>query len=211
LPLLRSELAARTATRGVDWDWKRLPGPLWWRYLADALTAQRERFGVHDFLRRKAALAGVEGGHPFLDDGPLVDLALRLPPESAFDRDLDRPLLREAMAGIVPDPIRLRPDKSVFNSVFARALDGPDRAPIRRLLADPNAEVNAYVRPERVREHLLDRPPGRTGMRWAWPLWRLAMIECWLRAQANPSFPDEVLAGWDLSAPAITVVASVER
>src|SRR5436190_1623384 len=50
------------------WPWKRADGPRWWGYLVEVLTVGRERLGFHDFLRRKFALGGMVGGHPFLDD-----------------------------------------------------------------------------------------------------------------------------------------------
>lgn len=168
--------------------------PSWWAHLAATLTSRREQAGVHDFLRHKNALAGLEGAHPYLDDLELVELALALPPELSFDPELDRPLLRAASAGLVPDAVRLRRSKSYFDELFRETLSGPDRGALTRLLTAPDAEINAYVRPEVVRERLLGPPhAGGTGG-WAWPLWRLATIECWLRFQTEPSFPDRLAA-----------------
>jgi asparagine synthase (glutamine-hydrolysing) len=193
--------------RGETASWKRTPGPRWFAHLADGLTAARERAGAHDFLRHKNGLAGLEGGHPFLDDRDLVELVLRLPPELSFDARLDRPLLREACASRLPDDVRLRRSKSFFDELFSETLDGPDRPAIARLLTPRDAEVNAYVRPEDVRERVLRTPSrGREGA-WAWALWRLVAVECWLRFQREPSFPEELLAGEDLLPPQFAVEA----
>ena len=128
-------------------------------------------------------MAGVTGGHPFLQDPELIDLVLRVPPELAFDAQLDRPLLRSAMEGLVPDVIRLRPDKSFFTPLFVEAVDGHDRRRIAELLGAKDAASRAYTEPEAVRTMLLEAPPERRGGQWAWALWRLVMLECWLRRE----------------------------
>jgi asparagine synthase (glutamine-hydrolysing) len=194
-PWLRAESARVHVERSGRWAWKLLTGPRWWRHLAYTLTVERERMGVYDFLRRKCALAGIQGAHPFLDDADLVELVLGLPPEAAFDPELDRPLLREAMAGLVPDQVRLGRDKSYFNELFVDSVE-TDRPALERLLTDRAAEVNAYVHPEVVRETLLNAPPRRRGPVWAWAVWRLATAECWLRFQADPAFPGRALENW---------------
>ncbi len=130
------------------------------------------------------ATAGVAGGHPFLQDLELVELVLSLPPELAFDPELDRALLRSSMRGLVPDAIRLRSEKSFFTPLFVEALDGPDRACVVELLDAPDAAIRAYTRPEVVRRVLLEAPPERRGGHWAWAVWRLVMLECWLRGES---------------------------
>jgi asparagine synthase (glutamine-hydrolysing) len=202
---LRTESARLHVVRSDRWGWKRLPGPRWWAHLAHTLTVERERMGVYDFLRRKFGLAGIEGAHPFLDDVELVELVLGLPPELAFDPDVDRPLLRRAMTGLVPDRIRTRRDKSYFNELFVDGISSTDRPALERLLGAPDAEVNAYVRPDVVRERLLDAPPSRRGPAWAWALWRLATAECWLRFQSDPDFPDRALETWGFEEPRYTL------
>ncbi|HZB85543.1 MAG TPA: asparagine synthase-related protein [Gaiellaceae bacterium] len=200
-PWLRAESARLHVETSGRWAWKHLSGPRWWAHLAYTLTIERERIGVYDFLRRKCALAGIEGAHPFLDDVELVEFVLGLPPEPAFDPELDRSLLRDAMTGLVPDRIRLRREKSYFNELFVDCVSRTDRPAIERLLSAPDAEVNAYVRPEIVRGTLLEAPAQRRGPAWAWALWRLATIECWLRFQSDPDFPERALDTWGFEKP----------
>jgi Asparagine synthase len=176
--------------------------PRWWRHLAATLTAAREQAGVHDFLRHKNDLAGLQGSHPYLDTLELVELVLGLPPELAFDPELDRPLLRAASAGLVPDAVRLRRSKSYFDELFETTLAGRDRPALTRLLTAPDAEINAFVRPELVRERLLAPEPSRG---WAWAVWRLATTECWLRFQTEPSFLARLAAREDLAPAEYTV------
>jgi asparagine synthase (glutamine-hydrolysing) len=186
------------------WGWKALDGPRWWAQLADEVMMQRERMGAHDFLRRKISLTGLEGGHPLLDDLDLIELVLCLPPDVSFDAELDRPILRAAMAGLVPDAVRLRVEKSYFNALFDTCLERVDGKVVRELLTSPDAEVAAYVRREAVRSLLIEPPVERRPRSWGWAVWRLVGAECWLRAEADSAFPIRLLETLEASARAGT-------
>ena len=173
---------ASAAARTEPGSTTRLDGPRWWADEADRLTRGRERAGVHDHLRRKLAAAGLEGGHPLLDDLPLVGLVLRLPPALAFDPELDRPLLRRAVRGLLPDEIRLRPTKSYFDSLVVESLSGPERPQLTGLLGSPQAEIRRYVTEARLRD-IVEGPTARERpFDWAWNSWRVASTELWLRS-----------------------------
>jgi asparagine synthase (glutamine-hydrolysing) len=191
----RQLLTPRSATlylEAIDrWSWKQLDGPRWWAFLAHLLTTTGEMVG-YDYFRHRAALAGVESGHPLLDDLDLVELVLRLPPELAFDPALTRPLLRRAVSGLLPDEIRLRREKVDFSVLVVEALTGPDRPLVEELLLGPDTELVAYVVPERIRS-LLATPLDRRHGLWARLVWRLATTESWLRSQADPDFPRDLL------------------
>lgn len=203
-----AESAQTLVETGEKWAWKRASGPRWWASLADVLTAGRERSGSHDFLRRKGALAGLEGAHPFLDDLDLIEFVLRLPPAVSLDPHLDRPLLRDAVRGVIPDAVRLRREKSDFMPLFLECLTGTDRAPILKLLSDPRALVYGFVRRDVVADELLAGPPAwRTGA-WAWALWRLVTAECWLRQQEDRSAPAQMLESWSFEEPRYDVTAA---
>jgi asparagine synthase (glutamine-hydrolysing) len=175
------------------WGWKRLDGPRWWSFMADLLTGVREKLGVGDYLRRRAAMAGLRDRHPLIDVD-LVEFALRLPPTLAVDPVLERPLLRRATAGLIPDSIRLRGQKSYFTALFHDCLAGRDLNLIRELL-DDRAEVGAYVDLDAVGRQLLADPPagGRRDRSWPWSVWRLITAECWLRSQRDGEFVAEAL------------------
>jgi asparagine synthetase B (glutamine-hydrolysing) len=175
-----------------EWAWKKRGGPRWWGYLADLLTSGRERIGVYDLLRQRASLAGLANRHPLLEDIDLVELVLRVPPELAFDPELTRPLARDAVVGLLPDEIRLRPDKVDFSRLLIEALSGPDRALATQLLGAKDAELWAYAEPKEVGK-LLETPLERRGPVWARVVSRLATTESWLRSQADPSFPQRLL------------------
>jgi asparagine synthase (glutamine-hydrolysing) len=177
------------------WDWKRLDGPRWWACLAEAIVDGQEAIDIRGDVRRRGAMAGVESRSPLLDLD-LVELVLRFPPELAFDPVLSRPLLREAMTGVLPERVRLRPDKSFLDEFTRRSLLGHDLPAIERLLGARDAELRAYIDLERARNELLETPLERAshGPRFSvTALWRLATAECWLREQAHPGQAHELL------------------
>jgi asparagine synthase (glutamine-hydrolysing) len=185
---LRPEAAQELLRSDDPLAWKRLDGPRWWAHAAHGLTRRIEEGGVFEHHRRRAALAGVQSRHPLLDLD-LVAFGLRQPPSATFDCDLSRPVLRASMAGLLPDAVRLRPQKALFESVIADCLRGPDRAAVWRLLGDPRAELGAYVELAEARRALLDTDTEyrRSPFRWMWQVWRMVTAELWLRAQSDAS------------------------
>jgi asparagine synthase (glutamine-hydrolysing) len=173
-------------SRAADPGWWRRDGPRWRAHLAWTLTDWRADLAVQDRLRRIAALAGIRDGHPLLDVD-LIELVLGLPPELAFDAHHDRPLLRRAMRGWLPERVRLRGDKVFFTALVLDALLGPDRANVERVLSGSRLELAPLVAPSRARDLWAKGPGGHTGGRWAWGLevWRLLAAETWLRREAG--------------------------
>jgi asparagine synthase (glutamine-hydrolysing) len=157
--------------------------PRWWRAHLDAVLGIGSQI-VHDTSRRHAALSGIEPRHPLLDVD-LIELALSLPPELAFERRYNRPVLRAAVAGLVPDAARLRPYKSNFDVVLFDAL-AADLPAIERLLLEPGAETPAFADRAGV-EAQLAHPPDAPGERreWSMSIWHLTTMECWLRQRAG--------------------------
>jgi asparagine synthase (glutamine-hydrolysing) len=184
-PWLERRLARRwlESSRSA-FAWKELDGPRWWAYLAGTVTRGIGPAAVYEQARRRAATAGICSSHPLVDVD-LIELVLGLDPELAYDPRHSRPLLREALAGELPDSVRLRPFKSYFDSVFHQALAGPDRPLARRLLDPAQAELSAYVDLAALDRELFD-PAVKPSEAWALRLWRCLMAECWLRQQSDP-------------------------
>ncbi len=174
---------ARAWGRGDGTRWQEVEGPRWWALLVHALTDGVHGFGLLDHVRRRTEMNGIEARHPLLDLD-LFELMLRVPPEACSAGVLTRPLLREAMAGISPDTVRLRPDKSVFDALVTDALLGPELPAIRAILGDPR-ELGPYADLDQVRT-MVEHPPAphdpRSGA-WGEEVLRLTAIELWLRAQ----------------------------
>jgi asparagine synthase (glutamine-hydrolysing) len=166
-------------------DWKARPGPRWWSHLVERVTRGAAAAAAYDHVRRRAALSGIEALHPLVDVDVIQYMAA-VPPELNFDTRFSRPLVREAMAGLLPDPVRLRRGKSSFDAVFHEALTGPDLAVARDLLQPGNALVEAYVDLDVVARDLLDDPPPPDArLEWSQHLWRLLTAELWLRVRAG--------------------------
>ncbi len=183
---LRAECSRAMVESDDPLGWKRLDAPRWWAHAAHGLTHGVEEAGVFEHHRRRAVLANVRARHP-LFDLDLLELVLRQPPEASFDPHRNRPLLREGMAGRLPDSVRLRPAKAWFDPLIVDCLTGPDGAAVRRLLSDPRAELREYVDQHAMRATLLDGPAaqGRRSFAWMHQVWRLLTAECWLRAEAG--------------------------
>jgi asparagine synthase (glutamine-hydrolysing) len=192
-------LLPATARNMTDHDdeaaWKRLPGPRWWAETAHGLTRGVEETGVFDHQRRRAASAGLQARHA-LFDLDLVQLCLRLPPRATFDRYRSRPLLRAAMEGLLPDSVRLRPQKALFDSLLIDCLTGADGEIARTLLSDRSAELGAYVDRDAMGKALFGRAAGRStpSFQWMWQFWRLLTAECWLRSQADSDLATTLMA-----------------
>ncbi|MGN6188357.1 MAG: asparagine synthase-related protein, partial [Conexibacter sp.] len=202
---LRPRAARAVAEARDPWAWKRRAGPRWWAYAADLLAEGPEAIGLLDHLRLRARRCGLTARHPLLDVD-LLELALRLPPAASFQRAHDRVAIRRALAGTLPDAVRLPERKARFNDLVADCLTGADWALVRRLLGDPRAEVGAWVEPRTLRDRLLERPltahPAHP-FAGAQELWRLTTVELWLRAQADPALPARMLARGEAAPPAV--------
>jgi asparagine synthase (glutamine-hydrolysing) len=183
-PAWLASATRRRLRRSDDLDgWKRLDGPRWWASAAHGVSAGIEATGVFEHQRRRAAMAGLEARHPMLDLD-LVELALRQPPAQTLDPRFSRPVLREAMAGLLPDSVRLRPQKALFEHLIVSAMRGPDAAGIAQILTAPGAEVGAYVDRDRMAATLFgtERVLKAEPFRWMWQVWRLLTAEVWLRS-----------------------------
>jgi hypothetical protein len=183
-------------------SWRDAEGPRWWAYLTYALTEGVHGFGLFDHVRRRSEQAGIEARHP-LFDLDLFELMLAVPPELCSRGALSRPLFREAMAGLSPDAVRLRPDKSVFDDLVNDALVGPELPALRELLSGA-AEVRAYARPAAIAELIANPPPRQRGSAGAWgeDILRLAAVEAWLRYQEYPALPRRLLEEGLVAQPA---------
>jgi asparagine synthase (glutamine-hydrolysing) len=181
--------ARASVTAAIDVDrrpWWRAGQPRWRAHLGYVLSDEISLMSVHDHLRRTSAAAGIVGAHPFLDVD-LIELVLGLPPELAFEASADRPLLREAMTGMVPDPVRLRHGKVYFDRLLLDALTGPDRPVVERLLGDDALELGRFVDTDQLRAlwHAgpSRHPRGRSA--WSAEIWRAFSAEAWLRREAS--------------------------
>ncbi len=187
------------------WAWKLAAQPRWWADRVATLLTDAFPAALFDHARRRAAMAGLDRRHPFADID-LMGFINRLPPELAFDPRYNRPLLRESMAGLVPDEIRLQPHKMNLNTFFDDSL-AADLPAVRRLLLDKHAEVGAYVRAEAL-QGLFANGTIRSSEseNLGYRAWRFIEVECWLRSQEHPTFADELLATKEVLEPRFELI-----
>jgi asparagine synthase (glutamine-hydrolysing) len=197
-PSWLTDSAARILREDYDpLDWKRSRAPLWWSHLSHVLTTRREEIRMVDGLWQIGASSGLVRHHPLLGL-ELVELVLRLPPEYAFRNRLDRAVQREAMQSLVPDVIIRRQEKSFFTPVLRNSLLRGELHLARNLLESPSAETRRFVDQQALGAQI--DAIGLPGEPMSLPLytWRLTMMECWLRSQADPGFPTRCLSEMSL-------------
>jgi asparagine synthase (glutamine-hydrolysing) len=166
-----------------DDERQRREGPVWWRMQTHTLIDMREQLDMGAHFRREAADAGIAIRHPLLHDLRAIETALCIPPELQFDAVRDRPLLRDALRGLIPEEVRTRHDKSHFTELVLAGLHAEEAAliePLRRGDAPLRAYVSAPALERRLAVAPADRPLLSAG-----PLWRLAIANLWLLALAG--------------------------
>jgi asparagine synthase (glutamine-hydrolysing) len=178
-PADRRQLADLTTASKED----RREGPRWWRYLAESLIDTRDLLGLGAHFRREAADESMERRHPFLYDLPLTEAMLRLPPQTRFDPLLNRPLLRKALTGLIPEEVRARSRKSHFTGLMHAGIRA-DEAGLIEPLRRPDAPVRAYIAAAGL-ERTLALAPDERSMLKAGALWRVAIANRWLMSQSH--------------------------
>jgi asparagine synthase (glutamine-hydrolysing) len=143
------------------------------------------------WLDSVAAGFGLEGRHPFLDRR-LAEFVLSLPPQQLFLGVGARKLiLRQAMAGILPELIRQRHDKTAFTDFIDLSLKEKAADQITTLLKEPLLGRLGYVDADRLRDGYQrfrqgERDPARQ-------LWFAITLELWLRQHYDVFAGDEPL------------------
>lgn len=129
---------------------------------------------------RSSMAASIESRAPFLDHR-LVELCLALPVDVLLHGGRTKAVLRDALADVLPAPIRDRRDKVGFAAPEERYLTGPLRPLVLDLLGSP----------EMAGRGVFDCAALLAGYRRAlsgdgsldsYPLWKALNTELWLRA-----------------------------
>jgi asparagine synthase (glutamine-hydrolysing) len=135
-----------------------------------------------DWYDRNARPLGIEVRHPFLDRR-LFELIFALPPAHLVRLGERKPLLRRALAGVLPDFIRLRRDKTSLGSFVDFSLrKEADR--VRSLLAAPLSAELGIVDGEAVR-HAFESYCRGERIAEQRSLWSVISLELWLRRYAG--------------------------
>jgi asparagine synthetase B (glutamine-hydrolysing) len=185
--LVRAQDVAGLVAQDDPWAFKhRYGGPLWWGALVSTFMDNPDAFDANAFFRRVSADAGIERRHPLLHDVGLFQRVLATPPETAFDAERDRPLLRDALAGYVSDEVRKRHVKLVFNSVVLSRMAGEEGRSIAGELARSDAPVREYVDGSQIGPLFDPEQSARRDQRArALQLFAVGSVNRWLAALEN--------------------------
>lgn len=137
-----------------------------------------------EVLDRTAASCGLVQRFPFYDRR-VVGLCLGQPGHAKIAGGQSRALLRNAMQGILPDPLRLRPDKTDFADEVALAFRSDSTGQIAKLRNGLPEHLEGYVDPDglaRALEMLDDADQSRRSTSML-RLWRILWVDHWLRAR----------------------------
>lgn len=122
---------------------------------------------------------GIEARHPFYDIR-LLRWCLGLPAELKTRDGYTRWILRAEMAGLLPDALRWRRDKTLLSAQFHRAFRDLDGELMTRLLAQSKGALAAYVDLGKVNALWADyrrQPSDRVST----ALWAIATLGLWLQ------------------------------
>jgi asparagine synthase (glutamine-hydrolysing) len=171
-PWLSPDARALLGSDAEQDAWKALAGPRWWAALTFSLVEAPDRMGAQDEAGRSGGRNGFDVAHPWRDL-KLVELMLSLPPQLSFDPDLDRPLARAAVRGMLPESVRLSGHKPFFNELLDQALAGADADELSEVLGDPGGAVAWALRPGGL---AAITSPSRSLV-----IWRIASASLWAR------------------------------
>lgn len=172
------------------------------RRRTQSVTGGEGRFG-HKYrdamLTRLAAMARLDAGsigdvldvrYPFLSR-PLVEFALRLPPELCSRPHARKWVLREALRGILPEPVRTRVGKGGPTDLMVRSLSS-HRSLLAPLVDAPMLAELGLVEPSQLRLALEQAPYGVHGERnLSTDVQKTLMTEAWLQIRSG-WWPPEV-------------------
>jgi asparagine synthase (glutamine-hydrolysing) len=145
----------------------------------ELLATQTTALGLPQLLRyedRNSMAHSIEARVPFLDHR-LVEFAFRLPPEYKVDGVETKAVLRRAMKGVLPEPVRVRRDKIGFRAEPSAVWTLAERHR-EALLAAPVEYEDRWFDRGAV-ERLMDG--GDRSIEAEWLLWRVFNTKLWLR------------------------------
>lgn len=186
-PLLAALWRASSRRRGGTWSSRATFRGLGFAATraAHALTAGIAECRNASWQRLRSHF-GIEIAHPFLDLR-VVDFVLRLPRGLRFGQGQRKALLRQAMEGLLPEPVRLRNVSTHFGDLLARGLVERERRRLEGWLDDPALAAVGLLGHGEVRRRWSDslqgcpgegRYPGRAGV-------VMIYLERWLRARGD--------------------------
>jgi asparagine synthase (glutamine-hydrolysing) len=157
----------------------------WARPLEGVLANSIERRPLPLYLRvedRNSMASSVEARLPFLDYR-LVSLAFSLPGEWKLRDGWNKYLVREAVRGVIAEPVRTRRDKMGFPTPSKDWWGGPWYEPMMDALASQSLRECGVIHSESVRSRLEQHRAGKLDA--SNELFRVAQFGAWLSARGR--------------------------
>ena len=159
-----------------------------WVHDRNRLSAagQWERFRsiTHSVISQGAAATrymyngrGIELVTPYWDR-LLVEFVMALPSYELGIRTGNRAPLRQALTGILPEPVRVRTDKTTFVPLFHKGLIERERETVREIFTRPRIFEEQFVGKDWIAEVLSSETSYRRNLSF---LWMCISLELWLK------------------------------
>jgi asparagine synthase (glutamine-hydrolysing) len=158
-------------------DFERYPDPVARDFVGQIESGQNTSLSL-TLSDRLAARGGAELRHPFFDVR-LVELVLAFPHHQLFDGEFEKPVLRRAMQGILPERVRARRHVTHFTDYLCRHVIEAHGAAIEGLLAHGMLARASLVDVAAIEKLLATR--SRDALSLLSPL----ALELWLRKNAD--------------------------
>jgi asparagine synthase (glutamine-hydrolysing) len=151
----------------------------------NALYASLTRSSLPKLLHyedRNSMAHSIEARVPFLDYR-LVEFAFNLPSEQKIHAGLTKVILRQALTGILPEPIRTRTDKMGFVTPEKEWLGTALKPWLEEIFNSAPFRSRPYFNPGEIQSALRAHARGQldlTALAWRW-----VNLECWLRQMVD--------------------------
>lgn len=129
------------------------------------------------WAERRAADYHMEARHPFLDRR-LVTYLMSIPQDQIFRNGRRKFILRSAMRGILPEAIRTREDKTVFNSDMDVGLREKESQKVKALLVLPLLDQYRILDKVQINQAYQDYLNNSDSF-GVMELWRVVTLEMW--------------------------------
>jgi asparagine synthase (glutamine-hydrolysing) len=137
---------------------------------------------LFEVMNKVSGAAGIDVRYPFADRR-LLEFCVALPSDAKQRDGWDRWMLREAMAGRLPDDVRWRTGKADLLPNLAHALRGAGRARLSDELEASDAPLARFVDRDGIAAQLRRLDQGDLDP--AGPLWTAACASAWLRSLSS--------------------------
>ena len=159
-----------------------VPARMYSRVGLNQALAYRVKFSLPQLLReedRNSMAFSIESRLPFLDYR-LVEYLFSLGPQYKVRRGMTKYVLREAMRGILPEPVRMRMGKLGFPTPIVTWLREPAvSAKVSEILSSDSFRGRGYLDAAAVRGLYADHVAGKADV-WQ-TVWKAVNLELWLR------------------------------